>query len=195
MARRGSYAKGVAKREEILDAALEVIAREGYRKTSVREIAAAVDLSQAGLLHHFASKDELFTEVLRHRDEVDTANASTDPEARLIDTFPVVVRHNSAVPGLVQLYVSLSAEAPDPMHPAHKFFTERFDRFRGELAEEIQDGQREGEFNPDLDPELAANSLLALTDGLQTQWLLNPALDMASHLEATIDSWRSNPKP
>ncbi|MFF5792369.1 TetR/AcrR family transcriptional regulator [Paeniglutamicibacter sp. NPDC012692] len=194
MARRGSYAKGVAKREEILDAALEVIAREGYRKTSVREIAAAVDLSQAGLLHHFASKDELFTEVLRHRDEVDTANASADPEARLIDTFPVVVRHNSAVPGLVQLYVSLSAEAPDPMHPAHKFFTERFDRFRGELAEEIQDGQREGEFNPDLDPELAANSLLALTDGLQTQWLLNPALDMASHLEATIDSWRSNPK-
>jgi len=39
MAQRGSYAKGIAKREEILTAALDVIARNGYRRTSVRELA------------------------------------------------------------------------------------------------------------------------------------------------------------
>ena len=71
MARRGSYAKGVAKREEILERALEVIAREGYRGASVKELAEAVGLSQAGLLHYFDSKEELFTEILRKRDEVD----------------------------------------------------------------------------------------------------------------------------
>jgi AcrR family transcriptional regulator len=38
MARRGSYAKGVAKREEILVAALDVIARNGYQGTSVWEL-------------------------------------------------------------------------------------------------------------------------------------------------------------
>ncbi|WP_104090192.1 TetR/AcrR family transcriptional regulator [Arthrobacter sp. GMC3] len=195
MARRGSYAKGVAKREEILDAALEVIAREGFRKTSVREIATAANLSQTGLLHHFASKNELFTEILRRRDEVDAVNASTDPEARFIDTFPMIIRHNSKVPGLVQLYVSLATEAPDPEHPAHKFFTERFEGFREELVAEIQEGQRSGEFNTRLNPELAANSLLALADGLQTQWLLTPTLDMAAHIEAAIESWRSDPKP
>src|SRR6187402_3711968 len=69
--RRGSYAKGVAKREEILERALEVIAREGYRGASVKELADAVGLSQAGLLHYFDSKEELFTEILRKRDEVD----------------------------------------------------------------------------------------------------------------------------
>ncbi|HYP72739.1 MAG TPA: TetR family transcriptional regulator, partial [Microbacterium sp.] len=41
---RGAYAKGVAKREEILTRALQVIAREGYRGASVKEIAEAVGL-------------------------------------------------------------------------------------------------------------------------------------------------------
>ncbi|WP_435110815.1 TetR family transcriptional regulator [Nocardiopsis synnemataformans] len=71
MARRGSYAKGVAKRGEILDAALTVIGRDGYSRATVREIADAVGLSQNGLLHHFGSKERLFVEVLRHRDELD----------------------------------------------------------------------------------------------------------------------------
>ncbi|WP_223839352.1 TetR/AcrR family transcriptional regulator [Nocardiopsis deserti] len=71
MARRGPYAKGVAKRGEILDAALTVIGRDGYSRATVREIADAVGLSQNGLLHHFGSKERLFVEVLRHRDELD----------------------------------------------------------------------------------------------------------------------------
>ena len=69
--RRGSYAKGVAKREEILERALAVIASEGYRGASVKVLAEAVGLSQAGLLHYFDSKEELFTEIVRKRDEVD----------------------------------------------------------------------------------------------------------------------------
>src|SRR6478736_945527 len=73
MARRGAYAKGVAKREEILEAALEVIAREGWHGASVKELADAVGLSQAGLLHYFDSKEELFIEIVRKRDEVDMA--------------------------------------------------------------------------------------------------------------------------
>ena len=47
MAGKGSYAKGVAKREEILRTALEVFAKQGYRGTSLRELAEAVNLSQA----------------------------------------------------------------------------------------------------------------------------------------------------
>ena len=41
MAQRGSYAKGVAKREEILERALDVIATEGYDGASVKRIAEA----------------------------------------------------------------------------------------------------------------------------------------------------------
>ncbi len=68
MPRPPRYAKGLAKREEILTTALDVIARSGYRGTPVRELANAVGLSQAGLLHYFSSKEELFTEILAKRD-------------------------------------------------------------------------------------------------------------------------------
>jgi len=80
---RGPYAKGVAKREEILQTALEIIARDGYSGATVKQIADAVGLSQNGLLHYFGSKDALFTEVLRQRDRADEQRqpiASTSAE-------------------------------------------------------------------------------------------------------------------
>jgi AcrR family transcriptional regulator len=88
MAQRGSYAKGIAKREEILTSALDVIARNGYRRTSVRELADAVGLSQAGLLHYFSSKEELFQEIVRKRDEVDLASSASTPRARSTVSSP-----------------------------------------------------------------------------------------------------------
>ncbi len=71
MAQRGSYAKGVAKRNEILATALDVIADQGINGASIKELAAAVHLSQAGLLYYFDSKDDLFTQILRARDLAD----------------------------------------------------------------------------------------------------------------------------
>src|SRR5690349_10120991 len=66
--RRGSYPKGQAKRQEIVDAALVVFGRSGWNSGSMREIAKRVGLTPAGLMHHFKNKEELFTEVLRQRD-------------------------------------------------------------------------------------------------------------------------------
>ena len=181
MARRGSYAKGIAKREEILTAALDVIARNGYRRTSVRELADAVGLSQAGLLHYFSSKEELFQEILRKRDEVDASALEGLREAP-IEGFFAVIRHNSEVPGLVQLYAQVSTEAGDPEHPAHEFFVERYRQFRAMFSQLIRDEQAAGRVDPDLDAERIANLFLAAADGLQTQWMLDPSIDMADHV-------------
>lgn len=188
MARRGSYAKGVAKREEILTAALDVIARRGYGRTSVRELADAVGLSQAGLLHYFSSKEELFAEVLRKRDEVDSA--ALDSVARSAvsagDGFVRTIRHNADVPGLVQLYVRLSSEATEPEHPARAYFEERYRALRGMTSDAIRDGQAAGTIRDDVDADQAASLLLAVADGLQTQWLMDPSIDMAAHVEAFL---------
>lgn len=181
MARRGSYAKGVAKREEILTAALDVIARNGYRRTSVRELADAVGLSQAGLLHYFSSKEELFQEIVRKRDEVD-ASAFEGLRETPIEGFFAVIRHNSEVPGLVQLYAQVSTEAGDPEHPAHEFFIERYRRFRAMFSQLIRDEQAAGRVDPALDADRIANLFLAAADGLQTQWMLDPSIDMADHV-------------
>lgn len=192
MARRGSYAKGVAKREEILSTALEVIATRGYRRASVRELAEAVGLSQAGLLHYFDSKEELFTEVLRKRDEVD-ASALTSALSiddlnldELLDGFLRIMRHNAEVPGLVHLHAALSAEAVDAGHPAHTFFAARYVQLRTVFAAGVRAKQDSGEIRKDLDPDAFATTLIALADGLQVQWIHDPTLDMAAHIEGFL---------
>lgn len=181
MPRPARYSKGLAKREEILTTALDVIARTGYRRTSVRELAAAVGLSQAGLLHYFSSKEELFAEILLKRDALDMARGDAEHEGG-VDTLVRVVRHNADVPGLVQLYAQYSVEAAQPDHPEHAAFLERYNRIRQHLVDDIESRQRVGEAPAHLDATTLANLLIAASDGLQTQWLLDPATDMAEHL-------------
>lgn len=183
MARRGSYAKGVAKREEILTVALQVIAQNGYSRTSVRELADAVGLSQAGLLHYFSSKEELFTAVLQKRDEVDAAVYLDGNDREALSGLAAVMRHNTEVPGLAQLYSRLSAEATDPAHPAHDFFVQRTAQFRAMFADNVRARQQLGTLPKHLDPDKVATIMIALADGLQTQWTLDASIDMAEHID------------
>ncbi|GAA1957498.1 TetR/AcrR family transcriptional regulator [Microbacterium deminutum] len=190
--RRGSYAKGVAKREEILERALEVIGREGYRGASVKVLADAVGLSQAGLLHYFDSKEELFTEIVRKRDEVDMAHygpAALDDTtiAQLREGYVSVIRHNSDVPGLVQLYSQMSVDAVDEQHPAHRFFIDRGANLRGVFSAVIAARRGSGELTEAIDPETLARIFQAVADGLQLQWMLEPDLDMAGIVGQLFD--------
>ncbi|NQX13668.1 TetR/AcrR family transcriptional regulator [Microbacteriaceae bacterium VKM Ac-2855] len=181
MPSKGSYAKGVAKREEILQTALEVFSRQGYRKASLREIAEAVGLTQAGLLHYFDSKEELFAEILRKRDETDlVAFEDRDPVEALVE----VIDHNSRVPGLVHLYATLSAEGTEHGHPAHEFFEERYAETISMLERGVRDGQAAGTLAADLNPVEVARMLTALADGMQIQWLLDDDVDMGAIVES-----------
>jgi AcrR family transcriptional regulator len=187
MAARGSYAKGIAKRDEILTTALDVIARQGYRKTSIRELAAAVGLSQTGLLHYFGTKEDLFIEVLRKRDELDAETYGFDEDhpasnPDIIGSLTRVIRHNADVPGLVHLYTQFSAEATEGDHPAHQYFRERSGSFRSVVASAIRDQQEAGELPASLDPDRIAMLLMVAVDGLQTQWMLDDAVDMADYI-------------
>ncbi|SPT50161.1 HTH-type transcriptional repressor KstR2 [Actinomadura madurae] len=108
------YAKGRARRREILLAALNAFAEQGFRATSMREIAEMVGLSQAGLLHHFSSKNELLEEVLRLRDEEQRAfnerfgrRDGLNAVRYLID----LVELNARQVELVRLYTVLAGES------------------------------------------------------------------------------------
>jgi AcrR family transcriptional regulator len=142
-----------------------------------------VGLSQAGLLHYFESKEELFVEILRKRDATDQARMAPPAEPGGIPDmrggFVQVMRHNADVPGLVQLYARLSVEATDPEHPAHDYFIERTRALRETIAATVEGGADTG----GLSATTYARVLQALADGLQVQWLLEPDLDMASVIE------------
>jgi AcrR family transcriptional regulator len=183
---RGSYAKGLAKREEILDAALRSFAENGYDRTSVREIARTVGLSQAGLLHHFSSKQELFLDVLRRRDH-ESIETSRDHGSHSVEGLIVAVERNTQQPGLVGLYVVMSAESAHASGLAREFFGARFQWVLGDIERDVARRQDRGEMTQTLPARQIASLLVAAADGLQLQWLLDPeGIDMVAELRAVV---------
>jgi AcrR family transcriptional regulator len=155
-------------------------------------VAERVGLSQQGVLHYFPSKDALLTEVLRLRDELDAQAVSAAPAVCLAD-IERLVRSNAGRPGLVQSFTVLSAESVTEDHPARAFFTGRYRTVRSQLADLLR--AELGDPGPSgLGADAAAALLVAVMDGLQQQWLLEPAaVDMPDLVSAFARVLRGDP--
>ncbi|MCL2515867.1 MAG: TetR/AcrR family transcriptional regulator [Microbacteriaceae bacterium] len=189
--RRGPYAKSARTRRSILESALAVFAAGGYRSGSLREIAQGVGLSEAGLLHHFPNKAALLAAVLEHRDEQSRERflAGSGHPRELLDALVAIAEHNATVPAVVELYVTLSAEATTAGHPAHEHFRDRYRTLFASIRADLAALQHAGELRADLDPAIAARGLIALMDGLQLQYLYGGgAVDMAADVRAYLQS-------
>lgn len=53
-------------REEILELSAPLFAQNGYDGVSMRDVAAAVGLTQAALYYHFADKDQLYLDAVAY---------------------------------------------------------------------------------------------------------------------------------
>lgn len=187
---RGEYAKTAARRDAIVAAALEVFAAGGYHKGSLRDVAERVELSQAGVLHHFPSKVQLIEAVLAWHDKEsvrvvrEADRSGGDPLAALV----ALAEHNQENPAMVELYVLLSAEATSPDHPVHEYFRRRYESavelFRARLDQQAASGR----LRPDVDLMSTARSLLAFMDGLQVQWLYDrTSVDMTAEIRRFLE--------
>ena len=180
---RGAYAKGVARRQEILDSAIEVFAQRGADRTSLRAIAERVGVTHAALLHHFGSLERLLVEVYRESARRLEADDPVPDEISPVELMRLSAQRNRAVPGMVQLYTTLVATALEEGHPAATgFATERFAAVRASLAEQIRGRQADGRIRADVDADQVAALVIAASDGLQTQWLLDPEVDQVGAL-------------
>ncbi|GAB2563634.1 TetR/AcrR family transcriptional regulator [Nocardia heshunensis] len=191
MVKRGPYGKGIERREQILEAALRTIAERGFLATSVAELAEAVGLSQSGLLHYFGSKEELFVAVLRKRDEVDMV-AAGEPGP---DLLVKIIRRNTQVPGLIELFTHMQAAAADPRHPAHAYMRAHYELGTAGFAQLLRAMQQAGTIPSGVDPEVMATAFMALADGLQSRWLIDPSLDMEFHLHQFWIQYTGMPFP
>lgn len=162
------------RRAEIVRAALEVIAERGYRGASLGAVAERVGLTQQGLLHYFPTKDALLVAVLQERDQWDAV-----PNTRWrMDLLASLVEYNAMRPGIIQTFSALLGESVTEGHPAREYFTERYVQVRANMTEMLR--AEYGDRLPNgLTPERTAPLLVAVMDGLQYQWLLDPeSVDM-----------------
>ena len=143
-------------------------------------------MTEPGLLHHFASKEELLLELLKLRDQHDDERIAQARamHAYALDVVLELCHQNEERPGIVRLFTILAAESVDSDHPAHDWFLERYRDRRRILVERLTEEQREGRVDADLDAEMVASQILAMFDGLQIQWLLDPdGVDMVAVFE------------
>ena len=132
---RGAYAKGVARRQEILDVAIGVFAQRGADRTSLRAIAQEVGVTHAALIHHFGSLEQLLVDVYRESARRLEREARGADDVSPVETMRLSAERNREVPGMVQLYTTLVAAALEEGHPAATTFaTERFARRPGDAG-------------------------------------------------------------
>lgn len=175
---RGRYPKGVLRRQQILDRTIEVYAELGFEGTSLRAIGEAIGVSHAALRRYFETREELFLEVLREKDR----QAQADALERGIgptDFASHLDAYAQRAPGLMALRHSMVARALEPGNEhSRTFFAERYRTLRREAVVILEVARSRGTVREDIAPQTAASLVIAAMDGLSTQWLLDPAVDM-----------------
>lgn len=185
------YSKGAARRQEIIQTAMEIFSTVGYNKSSMLEISEKSGLTRAGLAHYFPTKESLLTAVLDWREKEDgrrfMGNRDDIDPLDFFRRLLTLTAHNATIPGLIALYMILSAEASAPDHPAHDYFVERYKRNAANMTKGIRKAIDAHIAIPGLDADDFAVRLTAVMDGLQTQWLLSSDdFDMVKHLRPVL---------
>ncbi|MBZ4319669.1 TetR/AcrR family transcriptional regulator [Streptomyces huiliensis] len=175
-----------ARRAQIVDAAIEVIAEVGYAKASFTRIARQAGLSSTGMIsYHFAGKDDLMREVVAEVMRVADAYMrprieahATAPErlrAHIESNFALMNEHPKHLPAIVEVLTGTRGESSSARE-----FTAATDTMMNSLVEAVRRGQEAGEFG-EFDPVTMVYALRGAIDALVARATHDPDFDAAAH--------------
>jgi AcrR family transcriptional regulator len=179
-------ARGEDRKQRILAVAQRLLTRNGWRNTTLAQIASEAGVSPAGLLHHFESKEQLLHAVLDVRDADDDGHA--DRAGDLIAEIAAVADRFYRSPELVGTYTVLLAESIDPDAPLHDRLVDRYQGAVDIITELIRQGQRTGRYRMDMDVTVKALQIIAFITGMETTWLLNPSIPLTEVFKEYAES-------
>lgn len=181
--------RGDLRRQQIIDAAVELFASKGYRGTGVAALADRVGMTATGLLYYFGTKERLLREVVAERDRMETIDPEREfPLALTLSSLRELGQHNVETATLTRLYLVLGAESLDDDDPLHDFFVERYELAREFVRALLDDEKAQGRMRQDVDVDQVALEVIAMIMGLEYQWVTDPArVDFACAMETYID--------
>ena len=157
-------------RKRILDAAWTLIAARGYHRVRIADVAEAAGTSSASVHYHFADKDALLDEALRHNVELAhdrqaaALTAIDDPVARLEKLLDLQMPEGPVLEPEWSIWMQVWVEAvTEPRH--RDLYARGQDRWFRTVLLTLESGARAGVFT-DGDQTLRARQLTALVDGL-----------------------------
>jgi AcrR family transcriptional regulator len=177
------------RRQRILEAAVQVFTRKGYRDSGMEDIAVEAETSKGGVYFHFPSKQALFLNLLDRMaglliDRTEAALASEpDPIRRAEEALRLVLHTFADHRGLTRLFLceALGAgpEFNAKMAGIHANFTALIRRH-------LDDAVTAGAIPP-VDTDLAAVIWFGALNGVVTRWALAEA---PGDLEASFPTLR-----
>jgi AcrR family transcriptional regulator len=156
-------AKRAEARQRIVGAALELVARGGYREAQVAAVAQRAGVATGTVYRHFPSKGDLLAEVFRaaSQREVDAVVAAAEIEAPAPDRIAAAVTTfaRRALKGR-RLAWALLAEPVDPAVEAERLAFRQ--AYAEVFARAVRDGVAAGEL-PEQDADVTAAALVGAT--------------------------------
>lgn len=174
--------KGQARKRQIIDVATRMLARNGARGTTLAGIAVEAGISQAAVVYHFRTKEELVHAVLDHRDQFEDAQlwkSGPDPGLEIFTIIAGIVRSWNSHPEIVGLLAVLLAENVGGDGPLRSRLQRNYQLTVDRISATLRAAQERDEMRTDVDPRLKAIEILAFLSGLELAWLITPDLPAA----------------
>jgi AcrR family transcriptional regulator len=156
-----------ARSAELMDAALEVFARNGYRNTRLEQVAEAAGVTKGTIYHYFDTKEALLLSVCRHyqslafdrADEVlrDRSRPASGRSRLLVQTL----FGNGTPRGRLLMALLVRGVAHEVPHVHDDWLATGPVRLWTLIAQLVQEGQAAGEFRPDANGDIAARVLVS----------------------------------
>jgi AcrR family transcriptional regulator len=151
----------------LLGIAKELFSEHGFENTSTRSITAAAGVTEAIVFRHFASKEDLYRQILdRKADEIDIKSWSDelehiakceDDEALVLSVMKHVLEADRQDPQFQRLLLQAALSG----HPLHKITAQRLLPLHRFLTGYIKNRQKKGAFK-NRDPKLAAYAIVSM---------------------------------
>lgn len=177
------------RKQEIVEATLELAAEHGLRNLTTQAIAERVGIAQPTIFRHFRSRDAIFVavigwvtdnlfHVLEHLE-----HEHTPPDERLRCLLQRQLAFIGKRRGIPRVVFSdrLHVESPALKLAVREIYL----RLIGRITRLLEEGRDRGCFRPDLEPEQTALYISALLQGTIMRWSI---MDFSFSLEDEADT-------
>lgn len=170
--------KGTRTRARLLAVAAQVFAEHGYHDASIVKITEAADVGQGTFYLYFASKQEVFEEVVRDLNSqvrhamFEASSAETDRIAAERAGFRAFFRFAAQNPALYRIVRQAEFVAPQMLRWHYERIAEGY-------VDGLRAAQARGELAP-IDPEVLAWALMGIGEIVGMRWALWEDGDRAS---------------
>ena len=189
--RRTQHERTAESGERLIAAAAELIADQGYERTTVAEISLRAGYSRSMAVARFGSKDALLEALLHAQWETRLLPPKLSTGSggeELVALLDALIEQHRQRPKLLLALAVLCFEALGPitaLRPRVEAWTAGYEQ---RVADAVTRGVADGSLNSALDPAVAAKQFVAFGIGLTWRWALAPT---GSSYHADLVAWRS----